>query len=104
MSIYMEIRSVIVESSPIYLKISGRLYNHYFQILPDFSLSRKNSRLTKEVKVMTLCPVALAVGCEKCLLFKACPLKTTLGDQKQKKEADKKEKQALNRGPSYTLK
>ncbi|MDP7555630.1 MAG: hypothetical protein QGF31_05555 [Nitrospinota bacterium] len=42
--------------------------------------------------MMTLCPVALAVGCEKCLIFKACPLKTILGDQKEEKEPDKKEK------------
>jgi len=41
---------------------------------------------------MTLCPVALAVGCEKCLMFKACPLKTILGDQEQEKEPDKKER------------
>ncbi len=41
---------------------------------------------------MTLCPVALAVGCEKCPLFKVCPLKTILGDQKkQEKKPDKKE-------------
>ena len=29
---------------------------------------------------MTLCPVALAVGCKKCPVFKVCPAKTTLGD------------------------
>ena len=29
---------------------------------------------------MTLCPVALAVGCEKCPAFRICPLKTVLGD------------------------
>ena len=29
---------------------------------------------------MTLCPVALAVGCKKCPVFKICPAKTTLGD------------------------
>ena len=29
---------------------------------------------------MTLCPVALAVGCEKCPVFKICPAKSTLGD------------------------
>ena len=40
---------------------------------------------------MTLCPVALAVGCEKFLMFKACPLKTILGDQEQEKEPGKKE-------------
>lgn len=32
---------------------------------------------------MTLCPVALAVGCEKCPIVKVCPLKTALGDQKK---------------------
>lgn len=30
---------------------------------------------------MTLCPVALAVGCKKCPAFSFCPLKTAIGDQ-----------------------
>lgn len=30
---------------------------------------------------MTLCPIALAVGCRRCPAFSVCPLKTTLGDQ-----------------------
>jgi hypothetical protein len=34
---------------------------------------------------MTLCPVALAVGCEKCPLFKICPLKTVIGNQEKEK-------------------
>ena len=45
---------------------------------------------------MTLCPVALAVGCEKCPMFKVCPLKTVLGDQKkaeEKKDPPKPEEQ-----------
>jgi hypothetical protein len=37
---------------------------------------------------MTLCPVALAVGCEKCPLFEFCPLKTVLGDQKKGEKED----------------
>lgn len=40
---------------------------------------------------MTLCPVALAVGCEKCVLFKVCPLKTVLGDQKKQKPEEPKD-------------
>ncbi len=40
---------------------------------------------------MTLCPVALAVGCEKCLMFKVCPLKTVIGDQKKQKTEEKKD-------------
>jgi hypothetical protein len=35
---------------------------------------------------MTLCPVALAVGCRKCPIFSACPLKTVIGDQPGKDE------------------
>ena len=48
---------------------------------------------------MTLCPIALAVGCVKCPMVKFCPLKETLGDYKKeenrqeqgKKEDEKKE-------------
>ncbi len=29
---------------------------------------------------MTLCPIALAVGCEKCPALSICPLKTVLGN------------------------
>jgi len=32
---------------------------------------------------MIICPIALAVGCEKCLAFKLCPLTTVLGDQQE---------------------
>ena len=42
----------------------------------------------RERRPMTLCPVALAVGCEKCPLFKFCPLKTVLGDQKKGEKED----------------
>jgi hypothetical protein len=45
---------------------------------------------------MTLCPVAIAVGCRKCPVFKVCPAKSTLGDFRpgdeqpaRKPEADK---------------
>lgn len=30
---------------------------------------------------MTLCPVALAVGCKKCPIFNVCPAKSLIGDQ-----------------------
>ena len=35
---------------------------------------------------MTICPIALAVGCEKCPAVKFCPLTTVLGDQEEKDE------------------
>lgn len=33
---------------------------------------------------MTICPVAIAVGCQKCPLFKVCPGKSLVGDQPSK--------------------
>ena len=36
---------------------------------------------------MTICPIALAVGCKKCLAFKFCPLTTVLGDQQSERQA-----------------
>ena len=43
---------------------------------------------------MTLCPVALAVGCRKCGLFSVCPLKGVIGDYKESEPADQKQQAA----------
>ena len=40
---------------------------------------------------MTLCPVAMAVGCKKCPAFALCPLKGVIGDFKKEEEVQKKE-------------
>lgn len=29
---------------------------------------------------MTICPIAIAVGCKKCPVFKICPVKSLIGD------------------------
>ena len=29
---------------------------------------------------MTICPIAIVVGCRKCPAFSVCPLKTVIGD------------------------
>ncbi|MCJ0763238.1 hypothetical protein [Variovorax terrae] len=39
---------------------------------------------------MTLCPIAMAVGCSKCPAFSVCPLKTVIGDQPKAKDAPPK--------------
>lgn len=42
---------------------------------------------------MTLCPVAIAVGCKKCPVFSVCPLKGTIGDYSpEAKKSDTKSK------------
>ena len=38
---------------------------------------------------MTLCPIAIVAGCQKCPAFKVCPLNTVLGDQPSKPEPNK---------------
>jgi len=30
---------------------------------------------------VTLCPIAIVLGCKKCPAFKVCPLKGVIGDQ-----------------------
>ena len=40
---------------------------------------------------MTVCPIAIAVGCSKCPAFTICPLKGVLGDH-PKEEAPSKVK------------
>jgi len=30
---------------------------------------------------MTLCPIAIVAGCQKCPAFKICPLKGVIGDK-----------------------
>ena len=35
---------------------------------------------------MTVCPIAIAVGCKKCPAFSVCPLKGVIGDQAKKEE------------------
>ena len=45
--------------------------------------------------IMTLCPIALAVGCTKCPVFSMCPAKGIIGDYKKDTPppADLKKKQ-----------
>jgi hypothetical protein len=35
---------------------------------------------------MTLCPIALAVGCKKCAIFALCPMKGVIGDYHKPEE------------------
>jgi hypothetical protein len=37
---------------------------------------------------MVLCPIALAVGCKKCPIFAACPVKGVIGDYKKPEPED----------------
>jgi hypothetical protein len=40
---------------------------------------------------MTLCPIALAVGCKKCPVFSVCPLKGVIGDYRKQEETQTKQ-------------
>jgi hypothetical protein len=36
---------------------------------------------------MTLCPIAIVAGCQKCPAFSVCPLKTVIGDAPKASDA-----------------
>jgi len=40
---------------------------------------------------MTLCPIALVVGCKKCPAFTVCPLKSVIGDYQKPEETQTKQ-------------
>lgn len=40
---------------------------------------------------MTVCPIAIAVGCKKCPVFSVCPVKSVIGDYKPEDEKKKPE-------------
>jgi hypothetical protein len=39
---------------------------------------------------MTLCPIALVVGCKKCPIFAVCPVKGVIGDYKKEEAIETK--------------
>ena len=54
---------------------------------------------------VTLCPIALAVGCRKCPIFKVCPVKGIIGDQRRSAPARHKARspRASHRTPHLRL-
>jgi hypothetical protein len=53
---------------------------------------------------MTLCPIALAVGCQKCPIFKVCPVKSVIGDYHPAEPAPVKQAAAPGRPSGPTKK
>ena len=51
---------------------------------------------------MTICPIAIAIGCKKCPIFKICPVKTSLGDMPKPAEAKPAPKAAAKPEPKAT--
>ena len=47
---------------------------------------------------MTLCPIAIVAGCQKCPALKVCPLKGVLGDYRKPEEAKPKQSAAKAKG------
>ena len=47
---------------------------------------------------MTLCPIALAVGCKKCPAVTICPLKSVIGDFQKPGEMQTKQDAEKSRG------
>ena len=47
---------------------------------------------------MTLCPIAIAVGCKKCPIFAVCPVKSIIGDYKPGQGEKEKEQVSRPKG------
>jgi hypothetical protein len=47
---------------------------------------------------MQLCPVSLAIGCAKCPIFKACPLKGVIGDYAKPEDSTSKKSASADSG------
>ena len=47
---------------------------------------------------MTLCPVAIAVGCKKCPIVDLCPAKGIIGNYKPDEQANDASQQAKAKG------
>ena len=46
-----------------------------------------NATLNPWSHEMTLCPIALVAGCQKCPIVALCPLKSVIGDYQKPEEA-----------------
>ena len=44
------------------------------------SIAKRQPHISK-ANTMTLCPIAIAVGCQKCPALSVCPLKNVIGDK-----------------------
>jgi hypothetical protein len=51
---------------------------------------RAGSTFNTRRRIMTLCPIALAVGCNKCAIVNGCPLKTVIGNYRKPDDAQPK--------------
>ena len=47
---------------------------------------------------MTLCPIAIVAGCQKCPALKICPLKGVLGDYQKPEEKPTKQPARKSKG------
>ena len=72
----------------VYRRMRPLLHNSCYLAL--YSCEEHNVQNTQRRFAMTLCPIALAVGCKKCPLVKICPAKTIIGDYKKEDPGDKK--------------
>ena len=53
---------------------------------------------------MIICPVAIAIGCKKCPIFKVCPVKSVIGDAPSAEASAKAEKPVAAATPAARAK
>jgi len=70
----------------------------YASTHPGYARAAERFRsVAAQENIMTLCPVAIAVGCKKCPVFAVCPLKTVIGDYRPEHEPKAKASTAASK-------
>lgn len=62
-------------------RLASQSANKLRMLRGNGALHSTNIRNGSMLLTMTLCPIAIAVGCKKCPAFSVCPLKSVIGDQ-----------------------
>lgn len=52
----------------------------------------------------TICPIAIAVGCRKCPIYKVCPVSSIIGDQPPRKPEQSLSRSAPKKASKRTQK
>ncbi len=64
-------------------------YDHLHTRAPNTRPARGS--IKPRISAVTVCPIALVVGCKKCPAFSVCPLKGVIGDYRKQEDSQTKQ-------------
>jgi nickel-dependent lactate racemase len=85
---YGSIRRLAIEGVLAELAARGVADEQVTLVCP--AIARNANSKKRRRSEMTICPIAILVGCKKCPAFAVCPLKGVIGDYKKPEDMPKK--------------